>query len=171
MHQLGPRETENRGGPPPGGESKYLTFSLGESQFGIGLMRIREIIGMLPIRPIPRTPAFIKGVVNLRGRVISVVDLRERFNLAARPYDERTCIIVVEVQTGAERTSLGVVVDAVNEVTNVRGEELAPPPSFGVPVEADYIHGLAQDGEEVRILLDIDRVLGFVQPEQPALGA
>ncbi|MFH1057291.1 MAG: chemotaxis protein CheW [Pseudomonadota bacterium] len=167
MHQLSQRETETRGGPPPGGETKYLTFSLGESQFGIGLMRIREIIGMLPIRPIPRTPAFIKGVINLRGRVISVVDLRERFDLAARPYDERTCIIVVEVQTGAERTSLGVVVDAVNEVANVRGDQLEPPPTFGVAVDSDYIQGLAKDGEAVRILLDIDRVLGFAEPGRP----
>ncbi|MFH1033753.1 MAG: chemotaxis protein CheW [Pseudomonadota bacterium] len=141
-------------------EGKYLTFHLAQEEFGIGILKVKEIIGLMPFTPIPRTPDFIKGVINLRGRVIPVVDLRLKFGMEPDPYTERTCIVVVQIQTGQGQTSLGMVVDAVNEVANVKQEEVEPTPSFGVNLETAYILGLAKSGQNVRILLDIDRVLG-----------
>ncbi|MBI5522567.1 MAG: purine-binding chemotaxis protein CheW [Desulfarculus sp.] len=149
------------GGPAPlAGEGKYLTFALGEEEYGVGILKVREIIGMMPIRPIPQTPEFIKGVLNLRGKVIPVIDLRVRFCLEAKPYDERTCIIVVEARGGPGHRAMGVVVDSVNEVTNIRQEQVEPTPSFGVSLDTAYILGIAKSGDAVRILLDIDQVLG-----------
>ncbi len=141
-------------------EGKYLTFHLGQEEFGIGILKVREIIGLMPFTPIPRTPDFIKGVINLRGKVIPVVDLRLKFGMEPAAYSERTCIVVVQIQAGQDQTSMGMVVDAVNEVANVKQEEVEPTPSFGVSLDTAYILGLAKSGGQVRILLDIDRVLG-----------
>jgi len=140
-------------------DGKYLTFSLGEEFFGIGILKVREIIGMMSFTPIPKTPEFVKGVINLRGKVIPVVDLRLKFGMEPIPYDERTCIIVVEVRTASGVTAMGIVVDAVNEVANIRQEEVEKTPSFGVSLDTDYILGMAKAGGEVKILLDIDKVL------------
>jgi purine-binding chemotaxis protein CheW len=141
-------------------EGKYLTFTLAEEEFGIGILKVREIIGMMAFTPIPRTPGFVKGVINLRGRVIPVIDLRLKFGMDSQAYDERTCIVVVQVQGLEGVSSIGIVVDAVNEVTNVKEEEVESTPSFGVSLDTAYILGLAKSGDNVRILLDIDRVLG-----------
>ena len=143
----------------PSREGKYLTFTLGEEEFGIGILKVREIIGLMPIRPIPKTPDFVKGVINLRGKVIPVIDLRTRFALNARPYDERTCIIVVEVSGLSDETSMGIVVDAVNEVTNIKEDQVEATPSFGVSLDTRFILGMAKAEDNVRLLLDIDRVL------------
>ncbi len=140
-------------------EGKYLTFTLAEEEYGIGILRIKEIIGMMPITPVPQTPEFVKGVINLRGKVIPVVDLRLRFGMEEIDYSERTCIIVVEItgETGTVQT--GIVVDSVSEVMNIKGADIEDSPSFGSNLDTGYILGMAKMEGDVKILLDIDKVL------------
>lgn len=140
-------------------EGKYLTFTLAQEDYGLEILKVREIIGMLDITAIPQTPPFIKGVINLRGRVIPVIDLRLKFSLPSQEYGERTCIIVVEVRSAAGAVQVGVVVDAVSEVLNVNGGDIEPAPSFGARVSTRYILGIAKTRGTIKILLDIDRVL------------
>ncbi|HCY85873.1 MAG TPA: chemotaxis protein CheW [Desulfobacteraceae bacterium] len=141
---------------------KYLTFSLAKEEYGIGILKAKEIIGMMPVTPIPRTPAFVKGVINLRGKVIPVVDLRAKFAMPALSYTERTCIIVVEIDSEAETVLIGIVVDSVSEVLNIKKEEIEPPPSFGSRrFKHDFILGMAKTDSGVKILLNIDQVLSF----------
>ena len=140
-------------------EGKYLTFSLADEEYGIGILMIREIIGMLPVTSVPQTPLFVKGVINLRGKVIPVVDLRLRFGMTAKDYTERTCIIVVEIEGQTGTIQIGIVVDAVSEVLNIKGEEIEDSPTFGAKLDTDYILGMAKMEGGVKILLDIDRVL------------
>ena len=140
-------------------EGKYLTFVMADEEYGIGILKIKEIIGMMPITSVPQTPEFVKGVINLRGKVIPVMDLRLRFNMKAIDYTERTCIIVVEISTQAETVQIGIVVDAVSEVLNIKGEEIEDTPTFGTSMDTDYILGIAKIEGGVKILLDIDKVL------------
>ena len=140
-------------------EGKYLTFMLAEEEYGIGILKIKEIIGMMPITSIPQTPEFVKGVINLRGKVIPVVDLRLRFGMEAIDYNDRTCIIVVEIECAASTVMIGIVVDAVSEVLNIKGEDIEETPAFGTRLNTDYILGMAKTEGSVKILLDIDRVL------------
>jgi len=138
---------------------KYLTFKLAEEDYGLSLLKVREIIGMMPITSVPRTPEFAKGVINLRGKVIPVTDLRRRFDMPEIDYTDRTCIIVVEIRTAESTVQMGIVVDAVTEVLPVREEEIEPAPAFGASVDTRYILGMANMENTVKILLDIDRVL------------
>jgi chemotaxis signal transduction protein len=199
---------------------KFLTFKIANEDYGISLLKVREIIGMMPITSVPRTPAFVKGVINLRGKVIPVTDLRRRFDMPEADYTDRTCIIVVEVQgdnsvkcweskqcgkqdcpaynhpdhrcwmisgtfcrneiqgsyhekmeacrkcdvyQGAmvNKTvcTIGIVVDEVSEVLNIRGEDIQEAPNFGAKVATECIHGMANMEAHVKILLNIDRVL------------
>ncbi|MGD9124165.1 MAG: chemotaxis protein CheW [Desulfarculaceae bacterium] len=138
---------------------KYLTFDLAEEVYGQDILRVREIIGMMDITPVPRTPEFVLGVINLRGKVIPVVDLRLKFGLPYKEPDDRTCVIVVEVQSGEDTVQMGIVVDRVNEVADVKASEVEPTPSFGVSLDTAFILGMAKVGEKVIILLDIDKVL------------
>ena len=140
-------------------EGKYLTFFLNEEEYGIGIIKIKEIIGMMPITTVAQTPDFIKGVINLRGKVIPVVDLRLRFGMTSIDYNDRTCIIVVEIEGPAGTMMIGIVVDAVSEVLNIKAEDIEDTPSFGTTLDTDYILGMAKMEGEVKILLDIDRVL------------
>jgi len=140
-------------------EGKYLTFTIAEEEYGIGILKVKEIIGIMPITTIPRMPAFVKGVINLRGKVIPVIDLRLKFAMAEAPYTERTCIIVVDIAGGAGRLLIGIIVDSVSEVINVKGADIEDTPSFGATLDTDYILGMAKSGGRVKILLDIDRVL------------
>ena len=141
-------------------EGKYLTFSLAEEEYGIGILKIKEIIGMMAITTVPQTPKFVKGVINLRGKVIPVIDLRLRFGMEPMDYTERTCIIVVEIDGTAERTvQIGIVVDAVSEVLNITGKDIEDTPTFGTKLDTTYILGMAKMEGGVKILLDIDRVL------------
>lgn len=140
-------------------EGKYLTFALQKEEYGIGILKVKEIIGMMSITPVPRTPDFVKGVINLRGKVIPVVDLRMKFGMETIAYDERTCIIVVEVFSEDRVTSMGIVVDSVNEVANITEGDIEETPSFGISLDTEYILGMAKSGGTVRILLDIDSVL------------
>lgn len=142
-----------------GKEGKYLTFTMAKEEYGIGILKIKEIIGMMPITTIPRTPEFVKGVINLRGKVIPVIDLRLKFSMEAMDYTDRTCIIVVEIGIESGMVMIGIVVDSVSEVLNVRNEDVAETPTFGTKLDTDYILGMAKIEGGVKILLDIDKVL------------
>jgi purine-binding chemotaxis protein CheW len=140
-------------------EGKYLTFTLAEEEYGIGILKIKEIIGMMAITTVPQTPKFVKGVINLRGKVIPVIDLRLRFGMESMDYTERTCIIVVEIDGTAGTVQIGIVVDAVSEVLNITGKDIEDTPTFGTELNTNYILGMAKMEGGVKILLDIDRVL------------
>ncbi len=138
---------------------KYLTFTLEKEEYGIGILKVKEIIGMMPVTSVPRTPEFVKGVINLRGKVIPVIDLRLKFSMDPIPYSDRTCIIVVEIDAQDSTVLIGIVVDAVSEVLNINEEEIEETPKFGTSLNTDYILGMAKMEGGVKILLDIDRVL------------
>ena len=140
-------------------EGKYLTFSLDNEEYGIGILKVKEIIGMMPITTVPQTPEFVKGVINLRGKVIPVMDLRLRFGMKSIDYSESTCIIVVEIEGQSGTVMIGIVVDAVSEVLNIKGEEIEDTPTFGAKLNTEFILGMAKRDGGVKILLDIDRVL------------
>ncbi len=140
-------------------EGKYLTFTLAEEEYGIGILKIKEIIGMMPITTVPQTPEFVKGVINLRGKVIPVMDLRLRFGMDSMAYTERTCIIVVEIDGSNGTIQIGIVVDSVSEVLSIKGEDIEDTPTFGTKLNTEYILGMAKMEGGVKILLDIDRVL------------
>ncbi len=144
-------------------EGKYLTFNMNNEEYGIGILKIKEIIGMMPITTVPQTPEFVKGVINLRGKVIPVIDLRLRFGIDAIDYTERTCIIVVEIEGTAGTIQIGIVVDSVSEVLNIKGEDVAETPTFGTKLNTDYILGMAKMEGSVKILLDIDKVLSAAE--------
>jgi purine-binding chemotaxis protein CheW len=133
---------------------KYLAFFLADEEYGVEILKVHEIIGMLPITRVPRTPAYVRGVINLRGKVIPIIDLRDRFGMS-RDGAIETCIIVVQVHG----IQLGVVVDRVSEVLSIRAEDIESTPSFGVDVNTEYLLGLAKGEGRVRLLLDIERVL------------
>jgi purine-binding chemotaxis protein CheW len=116
-------------------EGKYLTFSLANEEYGIGILKIKEIIGMMPITTVPQTPLFVKGVINLRGKVIPVIDLRLRFDMEGIDYSERTCIIVVEIQGKTGTVLIGIVVDSVSEVLNIKEEDIEDTPAFGTRLD------------------------------------
>ena len=140
-------------------EGKYLTFTLADEEYGIGILKIKEIIGMMPITTVPQTPEFVKGVINLRGKVIPVIDLRLRFGMESIDYTERTCIIVVEIEGQTGTVQIGIVVDSVSEVLNIKGNEIEETPTFGAKLKTDYILGMAKTEGSVKILLDIDCVV------------
>jgi purine-binding chemotaxis protein CheW len=140
-------------------EGKYLTFSLAGEEYGISILKIKEIIGMMPITTVPRTPPFVKGVINLRGKVIPVVDLRLKFGMEEMGYTERTCIIVVETRGQSGSVLVGIVVDSVSEVLNIKAADIEETPTFGARLDTDYILGMAKMNGGVKILLDIDKVL------------
>ena len=141
-------------------EGKYLTFSLKGEEYGIEILKIKEIIGMMTVTQIPKTPPYVKGVINLRGKVIPVVDLRLRFSMEETGYTDRTCIVVVDIRHGSGQDFLiGIVVDAVSEVLNIKEAEIEETPNFGTKLDTDYILGLAKTASGVKILLDIDQVL------------
>lgn len=138
---------------------KYLTFMLDRESYGIGILKVKEIIGMMSITTIPKTPEFVKGVINLRGKVIPVIDLRLKFGMAEIGYTERTCIIVVEIDGGYSTVSMGVVVDSVSEVMNIPGQDIESAPVFGTRMDTEHILGMAKTEDGVKILLNIDLVL------------
>lgn len=141
-------------------EGKYLTFGLGSEEYGLEILKVKEIIGIMNITAVPQTPKYVKGVINLRGKVIPVIDLRLKFGMDVIDYNERTCIIVVDIaaQTG-KKTVMGIVVDSVSEVLNIKSEEIEETPTFGVKLDTDYILGMAKVKGGVKILLEIDKVL------------
>jgi len=140
-------------------EGRYLTFPLANEEYGVSVFKIKEIIAMMPITPVPQTPEYMKGVFNLRVKVIPLVDLRLRFRMKVIDYTDRTCIIVSELGGQSETIIMGIVVDAVSELLSIKGEEIEDTPTFGIKLDTDYILGMAKVKGAVKILLDIDQVL------------
>lgn len=138
---------------------KYLTFQLASEEFGVRVMKVREIMGVQEITAVPRTPVHVKGVINLRGKVIPVIDLRLKFGLPQAEYTQRTCIIVTQVQGESSTLQMGVIVDGVSEVLNLTGQEVEDTPDFGDAAATQYLLGMAKVKGKVKILLDIDKVL------------
>jgi len=138
---------------------KYLTFQLAGEEFGIRVLKVREIMGVQDITAVPRTPPHIKGVINLRGKVVPVIDLRLKFGIPAAEYTVRTCIIVMEVDSDGSPAPMGIVVDGVSEVLSLSDAEIEDTPDFGEKLEARYLLGMAKVKSKVKILLDIDRIL------------
>ncbi len=138
---------------------KYLTFELGNEEFGIQVLQVREIMGIQDITSVPQTPAYVKGVINLRGKVIPVVDLRLKFGLPEIEYTRRTCIIVVQVRGEAGSVLMGIIVDGVSEVLNLMPGNVEDTPDFGQGVTTPCLLGMAKVKGKVKILLDIDQVL------------
>jgi len=140
---------------------KYLTFSLGNEEYGVSILKVREIIGIMEITAVPHTPSYIKGVINLRGRVIPVLELRVKFGMERQDFSERTCIIVVEVRGATETVQVGMLVDSVSEVLTLGEEEIEPPPTFGsAGLDTDSLLGMGKVKGQVKILLDVDKVIG-----------
>jgi len=142
------------------GAGKYLTFSLGDEHYGLEIIRVQEIVGLIPVTRIPRLPAFVAGVVNLRGRVIPVVDLRLVFGMSGSAMDERTCIIVVSVdRADGSSAVMGVIVDEVSDVAYLADDAIEETPEFGTTVDTSFIKGVGRYEERVVLLLDINGVL------------
>ena len=135
--------------------SKFLTFQLQEEEYGLEILKVREILGLQDITSVPQTPDYVKGVINLRGQVIPVVDLRLKFGMCGEDYGRRTCVIVVNVRG----VMMGIVVDTVSEVIDINGDSIEETPSFGTKLDTDYILGMGKVNGGVKILLDIDKVL------------
>ena len=152
-------------------EGKYLTFTLADEEYGIGILKIKEIIGMISITSVPQTPEYVKGVINLRGKVIPVIDFRLKFGLEAMEYNERTCIIVLEIGHKEMSVMIGIVVDSVSEVLNIKAEDIEDAPHFGTTLATDYILGMAKSEGSVKILLDIDKILDTADMSQLAQAA
>ncbi len=136
-------------------EGKFLTFALGKEEYGIEILKVREIIGLMEITTVPQTPDYMKGVINLRGNVIPIIDLRLRFSMPEVEHTQETCIIVVEVGTA----QVGIIVDSVSEVTDIKGEDIEDAPRFGQGIVTKFIMGLGKKKEKIIILLDIEGVL------------
>ena len=138
---------------------QYLTFSLGGEVFALGILNVKEIIEFGSITEIPMMPAFIRGVINLRGAVVPVIDLSARFGGRTSAVSRRTCIVIVELGSGEDRQDLGVIVDAVNEVLEIPRGDIEPPPSFGARIRADFIQGMGKVNGDFVIILNVERVL------------
>ena len=138
---------------------KYLSFVLGGEEYGVEILKVQEINGLTETTRVPRTPDIVRGVINLRGKVIPVIDLRAKFRMEAVPDTEKTCNIVVQLERDGELVTMGVIVDDVSEVLNITEDQIAPPPSFGRGVDTDFIIGMGKFEKSVVILLDIEKVL------------
>lgn len=145
---------------PDENENKFLSFFLGNEEYGVEILRVREIIGLIDITPLPQMPDYVKGVINLRGKIIPVIELRAKFSLDAKAYTEETCVIVVEVTEGDDdRFHMGVIVDNVNEVIDIPRSNIDPAPRFGGAMNTSYILGMGKVKNKVLTLLDIDKVM------------
>jgi purine-binding chemotaxis protein CheW len=145
---------------------KYLTFDLCGEEYGLEILKVQEIIGMMSVTHVPKAPQFIRGVINLRGKVIPVVDLRVKFGMAATEDTEKTCVIVVQVSQGDRQVTMGTIVDEVREVLDVKGEQIEPSPEFGEGTNTDFILGMGKVADKVIMLLDVDKVLSDGETHQ-----
>ena len=140
-------------------EGKYLTFVLGQEEYGLEILKVQEIMGMMDVTRVPRAPVFVRGVINLRGKVIPVMELRSKFSMDAIDDTEKTCIIVVQVAQDDGTVTMGIIVDEVSEVLDIEGAQIEPAPEFGCGVNTDFILGMGKIGDKVVMLLDVDKVL------------
>jgi len=152
---------ETRGSAATGATraGKYLTFRLAAEEYGLKILKVREIIGLMPITKMPEAPSYVRGIINLRGRVIPVLELRARFGMESISDNEETCIIVVDLSSEGRSTLMGILVDAVSEVLDIKEDEIQDPPSMGGDSECDFIHGIGKVRGGVKILLDIDKAI------------
>lgn len=141
-------------------DCRQLTFVLNKVSYGFPIHSVHEVIGLVPITHIPKTPVYIKGIINLRGRVMPILDLRLKFGMAERAYDELTCIIIVSIHLHGELRTLGVVVDSIAEVVDIDPNEIDPPPEFGAKEDLGLLKGIGKYKNKVIMLLDIDNVVG-----------
>jgi len=147
---------------------KYLTFKLLDEEYGIEILKVREIIGVMAITSLPRTPLFVRGVINLRGKVIPVIDLRSKFDMEVTDDTDQTCIIVVDVNVKGGSIQIGILVDSVSEVLDIRGEDIEEAPAFGTNIDTAFILGMAKAKGSVKILLNIEKVLSSDELESVA---
>ncbi len=138
---------------------KYLTFKLAEEEYGLEILKVQEIIQMQEVTSVPKTPDFVRGVINLRGKVIPVIELKKKFGMETSEDTDKTCIIVVQIGEGDTTMTIGVIIDAVSEVLDIASGNIQETPSFGSNVNTDFILGIGKIGDNVKMLLDIDKVL------------
>jgi len=150
---------------------KYLTFRLVKEEYGLEIHKVREIIGMMAITSLPRTPSYVRGVINLRGKVIPVIDLRQKFQMAEAADTAETCIVVVDVTAAAGVIQIGILVDSVSEVLDIAEGDIEEAPTFGTNVDTAFILGMAKTKGTVKILLNIERVLSSEELEHVAEAA
>jgi len=147
---------------------KYLTFRLLNEEYGIEILKVREIIGVMAITSLPRTPPFVRGVINLRGKVIPVIDLRRKFEMEVTEDTDQTCIIVVDVMIQGGSIQIGILVDSVSEVLDILGDDIEEAPAFGTNIDTAFILGMAKAKGSVKILLNIEKVLSSTELENVA---
>ena len=152
-------------------QRQYLTFFLAEEQYAVGVLRVKEIIEYGVVTRVPTTPAYIRGVINLRGSVVPVVDLAVKFGLQECPVGRRTCIIIMETMMQGERATMGVVADAVSQVIQYAPHEIEPAPAFGSRVRIDYLEGMAKMGSKFVLILNMDAVFAFDEVSVPMAAA
>jgi purine-binding chemotaxis protein CheW len=140
-------------------QGKYLTFALGSEEYGLEILKVREIIGYMSITSVPRTPSYVKGVINLRGQVIPVINLRIKFGIPETDITDQSCIIVVEIQSAVGKLQTGMIVDSVSEVLEIKSADLEEPPNLGGGIDDSSILAMAKIGNKVKILLDIEKVI------------
>jgi purine-binding chemotaxis protein CheW len=141
------------------GQSQFLTFHLAGEEYGVGILKVKEILEYDTVTKVPAAPPFIRGVINLRGSVVPVIDLAVKFGLAPSPITKRTCVVIVEAQTDDRRTVMGIIADSVSKVIDLGPSDIEPAPQFGTRVRSDHLQGMGKTGKKFALLLDIDRVL------------
>jgi len=144
-------------------QQQYLTFFLADEEYAVGIQRVKEIIEYTAITKVPKVPMWIRGVINLRGNVVPVVDLAVRFGMEERPVTKTTCIVIVEVQQESERAVMGVIADAVNQVIDLAPKDIEEPPAFGTRVRLEYLFGMGKLGKKFALILNIDSVLSAAE--------
>lgn len=140
-------------------EQKFLMFFLNQEYYGIPILKVNEIIGVMDITPIPRTPEYMRGIINLRGKIIPVMDLRVKFSMSERAYDEQTCIIIVEIPIHGHTHFIGIIVDKVAEVVSIYGSQIELPPQYGQEDENDFLTGVGKVKDKVVMLLEIESII------------
>lgn len=138
---------------------RFLSFTLDSENYCLDILKVKELMGMTSITPLPRTPHFIRGVINLRGQIIPIIDLRLKFGLSAQEYTKRTCIIVVEIAYGGENILMGLVVDSIQDVVSIPDDKMSKIPYINAKIKSEYIRGIADTAEGMKIVLDVLKVL------------
>jgi purine-binding chemotaxis protein CheW len=159
MTELTIEKTEKRNTDIQDKAGKYLTFTLAQEEYGVEILKVREIIGIMDVTKIPRAPKYVRGVINLRGKVNPVIDTRLKFNMDSAEDTEETCIIIVEVTKNNQPLEMGILVDSVSEVLDIEETQIEATPEFGTGVDTQFIMGVAKAKSGIKILLDIDKVL------------
>lgn len=138
---------------------KYLTFAVSKERYGLEILKVQEIIKITSITSVPRCPSFIKGVINLRGKIIPVLDLRSKFNIESIPYDDKTCIIVINIDSNSQKTAIGIIVDTVLEVIDFNSTDIQPAPDYGRHLASEFIVGMGNKDNKLNILVDIEKIV------------